>query len=402
MSAEGTRDLQGALEQARADFDDRVAVAFLGPLHAGKTVHCALLKDVAAKHLMRHTNGRYVGIATDGSERINRITDALYGGRFPVKTVQGTAVPLTVEITSPKSRTNISLLFHDMAGEEYDQLLVKEMPVEERITRIMATPTVDDKPYGLMAHLIFAKIYAVVIDCSTADSWGGSESYVKDAIRSIYDIKEHVHDLYRGRIPADMAIVFAKHDTRPEDEDADKLAEGLPEVWAAVKKYVGGDVKCFKSRLVCTKMDSEGIEKMHAAKRVAKLESAEAAVRDSQGVFDTAAQQLKDAKTRLDAAATRYDEAKGSGDASREQSCQSAHVEASRNHEEAARTYSSLEDKLNRAKSEVDKIRSGPPPAHDDSKSPVYGPSQPLSYNTDEYLDMITWLIKMANRSTGH
>ena len=402
MSAEEARDLQGALEQARADFDDCAAVAFLGPTHAGKTVHCALLKDAAAKHLMRHTNGRYVGIATDGSERINRITDALYDGRFPVKTVQGEAVPLTVEITSPKNRTNISLIFHDMAGEEYDGLLVKEMSAEERIRRILDTPKAGDRPYGIMTHLIFAKIYVVVIDSSTSESWGSSESYVKDAIRSIYAIKEHIHDLYRSRMPADIAIVFAKHDTRPGDEDADKLAEGLPEVRAAVEKYVGGDVKSFKSRLDCIEMDSDGVEKMYNTKHRAKLESAETAVRDSQSALDAATQLLNDAKSCLDVEASSYDEAKEHDDTSLTRLCQSAYDKARRAHEEAERTWSSLADKLNRAKSEVEKIRSAAPPARNDSKGPHYGPSKPLSYNTDEYLDMITWLIKMANRSTGH
>ena len=401
MPAGENLDMQGALEQARADFDDCVPVAFLGPLRAGKTVHCALLKDAAAKHLMRHTNGRYVGIATDGSERINQITDALYEGRFPEKTMQGGAVPLTVEITSTKNRANLSLILHDMAAEEYDELLVKEMPVEERIRQILGTPKVPDKPYGLMTHLIFAKIYVVVIDCSATDSWGSSESYVKDAIRSIYSIKEHVHDLYRGRIPADMAIVFAKHDMRPEDENADKLAKRLPEVWAAVEKYIGGDVECFKSRLDCTEMDTDGVEKMHAAKHRAKLESAETAVRDSQGALDTAAQLLEAAKNRLDAAASGYDEAKRSGNASLERSRQSAHGKARHNYEEAEKVWSDLADKLNHAQLDAEKIRSANPSESDDSDGPLYGPSRPLSYNTGEYLDMITWLIKMANRSTG-
>ena len=404
MPAGETRDVQSALDRARDDFDDRVATAFLGPKHAGKTVHCALLKDAATKHLMRHTNGRYVGVATDGSERINRITDALYGGRFPEKTLQGGAMPLIVEITSPKNGTNLSLMFHDMAGEEYDELLVKEMDAARRIHGIIGMSRTDDRPYGLMAHLIFARIYVVVIDCSTAASWGSSESYVKDAIRAIYDIKKHTRSLHRGKIPADVAVVFAKHDALAEDVGVDKLAERLPEVQAAIKKYVGGDVALFKSRLVCVELGREEIERMNTDRHAADLERAEGAVADRQSALDKAARSLDAAKSGLDAAAFSFDEAKKSGDAALAKSCQSAHSKALHRYEEAERTRSALEDELGRARSDAERIRSADPPAYGGGGgdgSAAHRPATPLSYNTDEYLDMLAWLVKMANRSMG-
>lgn len=404
MPPGGTQDLRDTLDQARDDFDGRVAVAFLGTRHAGKTVLCALLKDAAAKHLMRHTNGRYLGMATDGSERINRITDALYDGRFPEKTVQGEAVPLTVEISSPRNGTDLSLIFHDMAGEEYDSLLVREMPAEDRVRQIVSTPRADGAAYGLMTHLIFAKIYVVVVDCSTSESWGSSESYVKDAIRSIYGVKKLNRDLYRDKIPADMAVVFTKHDMRPEDEDADRLAERLPELEAAMKKYVDGDVKWFRSRLACDKMDREEAERMREDKRKARLEEAEIVVRDCQIAFDKATRQLEAAKGRLKAAASSLDEATGSGDAARIKSAQSAHGKARRSYEEAEITRSDLEDRLNRARSGAEALRSPDPESDGDGggEDEQQRPAKPLSYNVDEYLDMIAWLIKMANRATGH
>lgn len=399
-----TQNLQDALDRARDDFDDRVAVAFLGTRHAGKTVLCALLKDAAAKHLMRHTNGRYLGMATDGSERINRITDALYDGRFPEKTVQGAAVPLTVEISSPKNGMDLSLIFHDMAGEEYDSLLVKEMSAENRVRQIVSTPKAGDKAYGLMTHLIFAKIYVVVVDCSTTETWGSSESYIKDAIRSIYDIKKHTHDLYRDRIPADMAVVFTKHDMHPEDENADRLAERLPELEAAMKKYVDGDVKWFRSRLDCDKMDREEAERMREDRRKARLEDSEILVRNCQSALDKATRQLEAARGRLEAAASSFDEARGSGDAARTKSAQSAHGKARRTYEDAEITRSDLEDRLARARSAAEALRSADPASDGGGggEDELQRPVKPLSYNVDEYLDMIAWLIKMANRARGH
>lgn len=403
MPQGGTQDLRDALDQAGDDFDGRVAVAFLGTQHAGKTVLCALLKDAAAKHLLRHTNGRYLGMATDGSGRINRITDALYDGRFPEKTAQGEAVPLTVEITSPENGTNLSLIFHDMAGEEYDDLLVGEMPAEDRVRQILDTRKDGDRAYGLMTHLIFAKIYVVVIDCSTAELWGSSESYVKDAIRSIYHIKKFNRDLYRDKIPADMAVVFTKHDGRPEDELADQLANSLPELDAAMKKYVGGDIKWFRSRLACAKMDRKEVERMLADKHKAKLAVSEDAVRNLRNAIGKVVQRLEAAQSDLKTATSRLDGAKGSGDPAKIKSAQSAHVKSTRRYEEAERTKSDLEDELNRALSESERIRSADSMSHGSGNGgALQRPDKPLSYNTDEYLDMIGWLIKMANRATGH
>ena len=401
MPADDALDVQGALDQARGDFEDRVAVAFLGTRHAGKTVHCALLKDAAAKHLMRRTNRRYVGVATDGSERINRITDALHDGRFPEKTLEGEAVPLTVDITSRRNGAGLSMIFHDMAGEEYDDLLAKEMDAKERVRRILDTPKIADKEYGLMTHLIFAKIYIVVIDCSRVGSWPSFESYIKDAIRSIYDIKKHTRALYRGKIAADMAVVFAKHDELPEGEGVENLAEQLPEVKAAMARYVGGDVKWFKSRLACTKMGPDEVGRMRADRHKKDLERAEDSVRDRQSALDEAARRLEAAKDRLDAAASSLDEASASGDAALARSRQAAHGRARRSHEEAERARSALEDELDRARSDAKKIRSADPLAYGDEGAAALRPSTPLSYNTDEYLDMLSWLIKMANRSTG-
>ena len=398
----GVRDLRDALDRARCNFDGRVAVAFLGPHHAGKTVLCALLKDASGKRLLRHTNGRYMGMATEGGERIDRIMSALYSGRFPEKTVQGAAVPLTVEIKSPRNSMTLSLIFHDMAGEEYDDLLVGEMPAKDRVRQILDTRKDGDRGYGLMTHLIFAKIYVAVIDCSTAESWERSESYAKDAIRSIYDIKKFDRDLYRGKIPADMAVVFTKHDGRPEDEDACQLAGRLPELDAAMKKYIGGDVQWFRSRLACAKVDRKDAGRILAEGHGARLAASEASAGDSQSALDRAARRLGAARGQLETAAFRLDEAKEPGDAARIKSTQSDHVKAGRGYEEAGRARPDHEDELNRARFDAESIRSAEPaPQRGGNKGSPQRPERPLSYNAGECLDMLAWLIKMANRLTS-
>ena len=403
MATAENRDLQDSLDQARADFDDMVTVAFVGTRHAGKTVHCALLKDAAAKHLMRHTRNQYVGVATAGSGRINKIMDALYDGRFPKKTAQGEATPLTVEITTARNGGDLALIFHDMAGEEYDELLTREMPIKERIQVIVDTPKIDGKSYGLMSHLIFAKIYVVVIDCSDIKRWGSLQAYVKDAIRSIYEIKKYIHGLYNNKIAADIAIVFSKCDTLSDDKKADELATELPEIQGVIKKYVGGDVEFFRSRLETKKLNKGEIKEARVERLNESLAEAEKKVSACQSDLDRATNRLESEKVALDAATLGFDTAKASGNAERIKSCQAAHDKARLQYEESDRKRSNLADMLESARAAVEEIRSKDQAGGGggDRGANQRGPVKPLSYNTDEYLEMITWMIKKANRSMG-
>ena len=394
------RRLQDILERARADFDDMNSVAFIGARHSGKTVHYALLKDAATRHLARRTRGRYGGIATAGGGRIDKIVGALYGGNFPQKTAQGEAIPLAVEIAATKNGSNVTLIFNDMAGEEYDELLTSEMPVEQRIQGMLDTPGIDGKPYGLMTHLIFARMYVVVIDCSAIETWGSSQAYVKDAIQSMYEIKKYTRDLYNNKMVEDIIIVFSKCDTLSGDKSVDELANELPEVGGIIKRCVVGDVTCFKSRLESIEMDEEEIREARAGRLDESLAEAKKKVAACQSTLDRATSRLEAEKSALNAATPDFDAAKASGDPEASRSCQAAHDKARRRYEEADRERSSLMDSLSSARAEVEEI-SSKDPADGDYDVGRYRPARPLSYNTDEYLDMITWMIKRANRAMG-
>ena len=394
------RGTGGALDQAYDDFADRFTVAFLGTRRAGKTVHCALLKDAAARRLKRHTNGKYLGVATAGSGRINAIVDALYDGRFPEKTPEGEAVQLTVEISSTENGTDIDLIFHDMAGEEYDKLLVKEMRAEERIRRILETAKIDGKPYGLMAHLIFAKIYVILVDCSDNMSWGSSQAYVKEAIRSIYAIKKHIRALHNSKVSSHLAIVFSKCDTLEDDREADEMAKDLDEVDAAIAKYVGGSVKYFRSRLDSTEMTKYEVKKIEAKKDRAKLDAAENRMAARRDVLARAQGRVAAAKNALSTAAASLDSAKPTGDEQSISLHRAAYNKARKKYDEAVQACAAHEDGVSSAQVEIDAARSGG--AHAKGNTTHYKPDKPLSYNADEYLDLIGWMIKMARREAGH
>ena len=397
--ADEDRKADEALDRAYDDFADRFTVAFLGTQRAGKTVHCALLKDAAARRLKRHTNGKYLGVATAGAGRINTIVDALYDGRFPEKTPEGEAVQLTVEISSTENGTDIDLIFHDMAGEEYDKLLVKEMRTEERIRRILGTAKIEGKPYGLMAHLIFAKIYVILVDCSDIESWGSSQAYVKEAIRSIYEIKKHIHALHNSKVSSHLAIVFSKCDTLEDEREADEMAKELDEVDAAIAKYVGGSVKYFRSKLDSTEMSRYEVRKIEAEKSRGRRDAAEGRLAARRDALSRAKSRAAAAKNTLAAAAKSLDTAKSAGNAQSISSHQAAYDKARKKYDDASQACAAHEDGISGAQAEIDALSSG---VHTAGNATHYKPDIPLSYNADEYLDLIGWMIKMARREAGH
>ena len=400
MREKESRKVRDAVDRAYDDFAGRFPVAFLGTRYAGKTVYCALLKDAAARRLKRHTNGKYIGVATAGAGRINKIIDGLYDGRFPEKTPEGEAVPLTVEISSTENGTDLALIFHDMAGEEYDDLLVEEMPVEERIRQILGTPKAGDRQYGPMAHLIFAKIYVMLVDCSDAKSWNSSQAYIKDAIKSIHEIKEYIRALHNSRVPSHLAIVFSKYDTLDGGKDVGELAEELDEVDSAVTKYIGGDVHYFKSRIDSTVMSKAEVRRTERGERQARLDDAERKMSAHKNALARAKSRLAAAKDALSTATTSLDDAMPTGDAESIDSCQAAYDKAQKKYDEAGQACAELEDEAATFRSKIDELRAGDPQARNNRTR--YKPDKPLSYNADEYLDLIGWMIKMARREAGH
>ena len=383
--------VRDAVDLARADFDGQFPVAFLGMRQAGRTVHYALLKDVAARRLKRYTNGKYLGIATVGAVHINRIIDALYDGRFPEKTAEEEAMRLVVEVASTENGTDISLIHHDMAGEEYDRLLVAEMPIEERIQQMLEASKTEGEPYGPMAHLIFAKIYVVLVDCSLPESWGRSQAYIKDAIKSIHAVKNYIHALYNDKVTSHLAIVFSKYDTLGDGRGVDALAGELDEVDAAVARYIGGDVKHFKSRVDSTRTGDEEASKIDENKREARPDDAERPA--DHGQAPGRAHGRAAAEEDAPAAAASPGAARPAGDSEPAGPRQAAHGGAGRERADLGNEAGDMRAEMGGPRPGGARARGAPA---------RYRPDKPLSYNADDYLDMIDWMIRMARREAGY
>lgn len=401
--------LQEKIDIAREDFKDQVMVAFLGDKYSGKTVHCALIKDAAVKRLNEHTNGKYRAVATDGSGRMNKIIDKIYAGEFPAKTYLEEATPMTVEIFSKSAAETIKIVLRDMAGEKKVDLLEAEMPVDDRIEKIFKLDQIEGKPYGRMAHLVFAKIYIILIDCSKYDKWPSNQAYVKDTIRHLFEIKERIHDISNNRIHAPIAIVFSKYDTidKEKKKPVEDLMKELEEINGALAKYHKGPIQYFKSQVnsfpIPEKELKEAIKNKIEGGNVQKKE-AENAVNDKEAVRTEAKNRINNAKQNFNEATKKLEEAPAKGqpaidEAQKELDQVQVELDAAKeNHTKAVSEEDDARKKLTEIK---EKLAKEPQPSAEDLGISNYRPKQPLSYSHDDYLDLIIWLIKMDKQLRG-
>ena len=404
------KTVQEIIDIGKQDFKDEIMVAFLGDKFSGKTVYCALIKDVLAKDLREHTNGKYIGVGTDGSDRMNKIIDKLYNGKFPAKTLLSEATPMTLEIFSKSGAEKMKIVLRDMAGEKKEDLLEKDMDVDERLEKIFKMSPIPEKPYGLLSHLVFAKIYIILIDCSKIDNWSSKQAYIKDTIRHLYDIKTRIDDTVNKRIHAPIAIVFSKYDTltKEKKKPVKTLMKQLKEVEGALKIYHKGSIGYFPSSVESVQI----LEKELNDAMKNKLEDNNEEKKNIENIFaDRLVQQkevkkiLHRAKQNLNETKEQLEQVKPTNDVNQINPAQKAFNNAQLKFDKTDKSYSEITGKLDDARKELDEINKSvekiPSKSPEDLGVSRYQPKKPLSYNCDDYLDLITWLIKMNKEIRG-
>ena len=399
--------LQEIIDVAKEDFRDEIMVAFLGDKFSGKTVHCALIKDTLANALKEYSEGEYIGMATDGSDRMNKIIDKLYNEEFPAKTPLLDADPITLEIISKSAGERIKIILRDMAGEMKEELLEKDMGVDERLEEIFKTAR-SDKPYGLLTHLIFAKIYIILIDCSEIDQWPSKQAYIKDTIRNLYEIKVKIGEVVNNRMHAPIAIVFSKYDTLAEEEkkSAKELMNMLKEVSAALEICHKGPLEYFISSVESVKISENELKK--AVDKRIKEDDAEKNtvinnINDGKVRQAEARKNLDRARQILSALNGKLEEVRQTGDANQIDSVQKDVNRVQDVYHNAEIKYKDAVRKLDDARKKLDEINKSleKKSNSDDLNISRYKPKKPLSYSRDDYLDLITWLIKMNKEIRG-
>ena len=402
--------IQKIIDKAKKDFEDQILVAFLGDKFSGKTVQCALIKDAVARYLRDATNGEYYGIGTDGSERMNLLIKKLHNGEFPAKTTPDEATPMTIEIHSKTGAGGVmKIVLRDMAGEQGEDLLQKEMGVDDRLEKIFKVAPIDGKPYGLLTHLIFAKIYIILIDCSKYDRWSYEQAYVKDTLRSIFEIKKRIGEITNNKLTSHIAIVFSKYDTLKEPAKPPKeLLKELQEIETALDIFHEGSVECFISKVDSVPLDPKEIDleikkKLDSEnKEKAKLETL---IPDKEAEKKNAINELNSAKENVNEIQERLNQVKPTNDPNQinpiQEELNSAEDVLSESQETVSQITEELDDARKNLRTINEEIEKGPRPQAEELGISIYKPKNPLAYSKEDYLDLIKWLISKHKQIRG-
>ena len=396
--------IDNIIQVSKDDFAKKKTVAFVGERKSGKTVIAAILKHAMVNHFVR-SNPQWKAWVTEGSSRINDITTKLTHGKFPGSTLPGDASPITLEIFSDEGTGGgIEITLQDMAGESTERFLGKEFKnEEERISEIFTQQPIKGKSYGMLAHLAFAKIYVLVVDCGKFADWENEQSYLANTIRSLSLIQKRVGSDNNGKIISPMAIIFSKYDRLPEDKQktAEQLLEKLPEFKSSLEIAHKGNRKLFLSKIKSNRRTAqelaELIEKEVSIKNT-ELNQSERDLNDAEQVLANAESELDDVQQQLDEAKAKLEDATARNDP---QEIQNAQTKISELEDECADAEDTCKDAANTLntyksnKTEIETRLKKAQPSATDLGISEFKPIIPLEYNVDQYLDLISWIIEM-------
>lgn len=247
------KELNQLIENARKQLYDKDLVAFLGEDFSGKTVVSALLKHALSNYFVPRSRGKYEAIVTGGSNIINTtLKYILKESRFPPRNWPIEKLTVVIEIHTMKGRgpSIIQLTLRDMSGENYTKFLTKEYEdPEKRVYDILTFNKDDDEKVGPLAHLVFSKIYVIIIDCSKHDFWLHEQAYAAQMITALRQIKELVKDSENGKIRNPIAVIFTKTDLLGEKEQKmtpEELMKKMPEFISSLHVSHNGSINYFK------------------------------------------------------------------------------------------------------------------------------------------------------------
>jgi len=247
------KELNQLIENARNELYDKNHIAFLGEVLSGKTVASAFFKHALFNYFVPKSRGKYEAIVIKGSDTINdTLKYILKESIFPPTTWPIERRTISIEIHTMKGRgpPKIQLVLKDISGEKYTEFLTKEYDdSEKRLYDILTFNKNDDEKVGPLAHLVFSKIYVIIIDCQKQNVWQHEQSYAAQMITALRQIKELVKDSDNGKIRNPIAVMFTKTDLLDEKErkiPAEELMKKMPEFISSLNISHNGLINYFK------------------------------------------------------------------------------------------------------------------------------------------------------------
>ena len=395
--------LDSIIQSAQVDFDGKSVVAFIGERLSGKTVVVAILKHALVNHFVSDSS-EWDAWVTSGSSRINDILMKLTNETYPSSTLPGDAKPITLEIFS-KAGTGkpIEITLQDMAGESRDKFLRTEYTNEDqRLTDIFTAGTIKGKPYGVLAHLAFAKIYLIIIDCEKFSNWEHEQSYLANTVRSLSLIKKRVGKDLNGKIINPIAIIFSKYDRLPEIEQKspEELLKKLPEFISALNITHRGKRKLFTSEIKSFPLTQIEIKELIIKELEMKnnaLTHAQDNIQDKEVMLQNAQMEIDEAQREHRKTQIKLEDAMARNDPIEIQIISKKLEEMVDGLDMSRETFREITQEIKFAKLNLTEIytrlQKEPPTARDLSIS-EFKPAKPLQYNIDQYVDLISWIIE--------
>ena len=405
-------ELTKQLDKAKQDFKNKTVIAFLGNTFMGKTVLCTLLKDASAKYLPKSTNNKYRGFATRGRQKINDNISRMYNDKkFPIKTNDMDELDVLIQITS-KTNNSIEITFCDMPGEKYENYIedeIKHKHLESNLKTIMDHGKGENEEYGTMAHLIFGKIYVILIDCSKYNDWQGEQSKIVSTIQNIHEYKNYIDKNVDGKIYSPICIVFTKYDTldSKHKKPANELFDGLEELKSAFAEYVKHPPECFISEIstrLLTTIESNEIIDNH-------LHENDVDYMNNKKIMVEKTEESKNIKTSISEAHKKINELKTQiedlendpnvNDDGPINAVNDDLIKSKNDLKKLNNKYNIVNSEHRNAKKMMDIIDSkrndGIRPTLREIGEPEQRLTDPFKYNHEDYVNMVKWFIKMHN-----
>ncbi len=318
---------------------------------------------------------------------------------------------MTLELVSPSQNKKIEIVLRDMAGENRKDLFLDDFPnIDKRLEAILDTAPIDGTDYGLLTPVLFANMYLIVVNCSKfKDDYEirKEESYIKETIRRLWEIKNRMGELTDGMIHVPFTLAFTKYDQLPSDKQKypEELMNELPEVTAALKRYHNEEKKYFKTSIQTIPISDSEIQNIIIKKRGSAKKSLDDAETDQKSLVTTKEEIKKelDETNELLSNLTRElnEKIMPTGVEADIENIKNEISDAIKDRDLSKEEYDEITGELDHARQkmthisqELSKTLSMTVESADISK---HNPTKPLEYSIDDYLQLIDWIVIMHN-----
>ncbi len=218
------------LKSATDHYSEQNLVAIIGNQGSGKTVVGTLLKDAIFTYFDKD---EFSFNLLSGSDILEETEESIFTDKvFPPPSRPRMESKLVFEVVRAPPLGN-KILFHvrDISGEDFKlAFLGGDVSAETRVNNVLALKK-DKEPLGPFSYLIFAKLYAILIDCSEFDNWKTIQTRQSQMLNSLLAFKKVLGEIQdNGKFTTPLAIVLTKTDTLKNG------IEGSPE--NMIKKYM--------------------------------------------------------------------------------------------------------------------------------------------------------------------